>query len=974
MALRLTDTNAADDSAGRAFGLDGNLYLPVVGSAVGTIGLFAGLGFLAHVPLAAAAVVGAWPLAGTLAWALWLKNGKPAGYDRDRIAAWLGGGNFTRGGAKGARARTHDRAPDGFILPGHDFIVSGSPERGGIAAKGFWLEPPDLRGASFERLNAFQDRVRALLATVGPGRRLQFQWSCDSDYRSELLRYHAATQRATDPAVRRVRNERFTRYWGRMQARQLRRERLALFLSIEIAASAGLLRTRDGLRTHYDAVLRELAAQFDEFGGTLRGIFGAETAIRPMDAAEHCTYIEHFINPSLAARDDAGQRFDPSRTIQENCLQGEGVGQPDGGFLLDGHYHAVLTLDRWPQRTKPGIVTHLTGLPFLDYAITVNVTPGAARGEIKREEQAVERLEGEYADRRRHSLLVALRKKERKIENLAGGFVRPFLVTYIVRVWAPTREGLREKVAAVQAAIHAMDGAQYFECALPTTAKKLFFASWPGWTHSSYHFREHYAEDHYLADLLPFSATFTGALENAEALYDGSHRNLVGVSTQAGGSPQHAVVAGMTGAGKSQALHDLLIQTAAFFDYTVIVEEGLSYKKFTEELGEAPILVHPDAPLTLNYLDTRGLPLTQLHVASAVALLARMIGEPETAELLALRQAQLTQYVHQLYRDAFTDWARRHPQRAEDVRRLACAVHHWRDNLPAGATPLEVFADLRDRRAAKDDEAEAFVAGLTAADITRFAQDPATERFVAHTACASFTPEDFPTHGALVELLAYARLPEHPKEEIDRLATLLRAWSVHGQYGKLFDGVTNVSLHRKVAHFELGFIPEQAVELKAAAGLLISGFARQHILALPRAVRKRIVFEEVARFLDVPGGEQIVAESYAQLRKFNCWAVSIVQQYARFRASRVRPAVIGNAKQFFLMRQSDRSDLADLAADLGLPETAVDAIQQYPLPEQQPADLRYSSLCYFSPTARPPSCGTIRHISPPEEPHALAAV
>jgi hypothetical protein len=32
--LRFTDTNAADDSAGRVFGLEGNLYLPVVGGFV----------------------------------------------------------------------------------------------------------------------------------------------------------------------------------------------------------------------------------------------------------------------------------------------------------------------------------------------------------------------------------------------------------------------------------------------------------------------------------------------------------------------------------------------------------------------------------------------------------------------------------------------------------------------------------------------------------------------------------------------------------------------------------------------------------------------------------------------------------------------------------------------------------------------------------------------------------------------------
>jgi len=38
------------------------------------------------------------------------------------------------------------------------------------------------------------------------------------------------------------------------------------------------------------------------------------------------------------------------------------------------------------------------------------------------------------------------------------------------------------------------------------------------------------------------------------------------------------------------------------------------------------------------------------------------------------------------------------------------------------------------------------------------------------------------------------------------------------------------------------------------------------------------VYEEVARFLDIPEGEKIVRESYAQMRKFNTWNIAIVQQ------------------------------------------------------------------------------------------------
>ena len=101
-----------------------------------------------------------------------------------------------------------------------------------------------------------------------------------------------------------------------------------------------------------------------------------------------------------------------------------------------------------------------------------------------------------------------------------------------------------------------------------------------------------------------------------------------------------------------------------------------------------------------------------------------------------------------------------------------------------------------------------------------------------------------------------------------------------GNYGCLFDGTSNISLTGKIAHFELGYIPEAAKLLRAVAGFLITNYTRQHIMTMPRALRKRNVYEEVARFLDIPGGEQIVQESYAQIRKFNCWNISIVQQYA----------------------------------------------------------------------------------------------
>jgi hypothetical protein len=320
-----------------------------------------------------------------------------------------------------------------------------------------------------------------------------------------------------------------------------------------------------------------------------------------------------------------------------------------------------------------------------------------------------------------------------------------------------------------------------------------------------------------------------------------------------------------------------------------------------------------------------------------------------------------------------TDWSRRNPAKAEYVRRFACAVHGWRTKQPAGATPLDAFCDLRDRL-----ESRIMKRGPPCRLVRR-------EHHPVRQACRNRTAG----RADGVRLLRAGRLSDAQRTwsscsptGVSRNTARTRSigwqrcsarWSVEGQYGRLFDGVTNVSLHRRIAHFELGCIPEQAVELKAAIGLLISGLGRQHILALPRAKSgSASCFEELARFLDTPGGEQIVAEGYAQLRKHNCWCASIIQQYSRFktRACAGRSSATPSSSSSCGRPTAPTSPIWPRTCRCL--RTALDAIQRYPLPEQLPGPRRYSSLCYFAPTTQPPQCGTVRHY--PGGTHAPASL
>ncbi len=81
-----------------------------------------------------------------------------------------------------------ESAPNGYFL--NDLIVFQGLGKGCHVSKGFLIEPPELSAAASEHLNAFQDQIALVLACLHDKLRLQVQWSCDSDYRAELLRYH----------------------------------------------------------------------------------------------------------------------------------------------------------------------------------------------------------------------------------------------------------------------------------------------------------------------------------------------------------------------------------------------------------------------------------------------------------------------------------------------------------------------------------------------------------------------------------------------------------------------------------------------------------------------------------------------------------------------------------------------------------------------------------------------------------------
>ena len=88
---RFTDTNSANDSKGRAFGLEGNDFVYVLVALVGAIGLYLVFAYVLRTGLAVSLLFSVPLPVVVAAWVLSLRHNKPEGYAEDVFDDFVNG-------------------------------------------------------------------------------------------------------------------------------------------------------------------------------------------------------------------------------------------------------------------------------------------------------------------------------------------------------------------------------------------------------------------------------------------------------------------------------------------------------------------------------------------------------------------------------------------------------------------------------------------------------------------------------------------------------------------------------------------------------------------------------------------------------------------------------------------------------------------------------------------------------------------
>lgn len=954
--LRVTSTHGADEFEGSVLGIATTSIRWVVLSLAGGALLFTYL--MRTMPFLHAAAAAFLPSIVVVVALRWMQHGKPPGHAANVIESMVTGGHASPRSAVGrSLPPLFPSLPDAHLIDG---LTIGEGPDGPWIARGWEIQAPDLQTASAAELNAHQDAWSALLRQLSPNDTLQVLCESSAGDAERLLAYRKVTETSTNPVIRDQRNRIFLAHWRRMELGRLRRRQVSVFLIRPLARTAWNPRSGDA-SIQKPGQLVDVRQAMDQWEHALRRTLEPIGGrVIPLGDADVIRLWADRLNPSSqeSVGFDPARHFDPELSMLENEWSSDlRCHGRNGGFTLDRYQHVTISLQRLPSDTSPLLMQGLWYVPHRGILLVAHIRRLDKEPILRRAQASVERIHRQLQGKPDERMAVHQAQLHERIRRLSEGEAVPLGFELTVLLRARTAEEIDTLVAAVKAAAQTMSGARIYEASLPATSRQLFAATFPGSQGSRRAGYLHVAEDRSVADCLPLASSFNGHPGPVESLFHGADGNLVNTVSFLGegsaSTPQNLLILGAPGVGKSIVLEKILHETDPLFGFTAIIDSGFSQASYPRSLGTEPIIFRLDGSQTVNPFDTGRLPWTPFGTATIVATLQRMVGAPKDEDRARRQAALLEREILKLREEKAVDVLRRwsEEQREALFRHCLALVEIAAEQT---CSFLDAFTAFDELRRTNPEAAES--------QLRKFSEEAVREVEGGHRAdlhdlvFAYLAPEDHLTLSSFREGLEMSEDEDHRW-----LAVLLVPWTQGGAYGRLFDGAQTTRMDGRILAFELSQLPHSARQVTEVIGFLLINAVHHRCLHLPRAMRKRVVIEEISQFLEIPGAEGILRTASETYRKYGVQLLMTGQTYSRIADTPVRAAIFGNLRSLMIFNTGDRQDIERLSRDLGLSRLAQEAILRFPRPDQQTGQ-KFSAFLYYHTDPRQPVCGVARHI------------
>lgn len=511
-----------------------------------------------------------------------------------------------------------------------------------------------------QELNQLTVGLRSALNAVSEGVSLQFVMQITSDYSEVIDEHWASSKGCASDVLSDLASERLTTLRSAQENRELYRPELTVFVRtppVRIGKKA-LLKRKDWFdqssEVSYRDTLDMLSQNIESLNGSLSSL-GFDTGA--VSKAELIDQVYRFVCPKRSQSEPA-PKIDAESEIEtpsprEKLVFGDlvlGFEQ----FVLDSHYHRVITLKTLPEATFAGQLAGFLKLPF-HYMLTLTVQVPEQSKELSLLQQK---------RRMAHSLTVThggratdlesetkLSSTEELLRELLGSGQRIYTSQLTITLRAPnTTEGnkaLNGQVREVLARLRALNGAEGLEESVGSW--KVTKGNLPGAPIKLE--RPKKMKTNNMADFLPVYGPRLGD-RTPTIILKNRMNGLVSYDPFNSLLPNYnCLVTGSSGAGKSFLNNCILLQEMARGLQVFIIDIGGSYRKLTAALGGQYIDVNLTDTKKINpfdLIDPSQEPSNQ-KIKSLLAIIETMVAEDGASRISKLDRAILEKSLLDLY-------------------------------------------------------------------------------------------------------------------------------------------------------------------------------------------------------------------------------------------------------------------------------------------------------------------------------------